>query len=92
MNPAGIDIADGAFLRDLRLRDNDWVDVEYLWSPGGAIDTTRSRAPAPQPEPDRRDEPVRTESPRRAPSRTHAILSDILDLTQIVLEQSRRRN
>jgi hypothetical protein len=29
--PAGIDLADGTFLIDLGLTNNDFVDVEYLW-------------------------------------------------------------
>ncbi|HEV8660644.1 MAG TPA: carboxypeptidase-like regulatory domain-containing protein [Thermoanaerobaculia bacterium] len=29
--PAGIDLADGTFLIDLGLTNNDYVDVEYLW-------------------------------------------------------------
>ncbi|MBB6173467.1 hypothetical protein HNR23_003527 [Nocardiopsis mwathae] len=31
-NPAGIDLADGAFREALGLRDNAWVDVDYLWT------------------------------------------------------------
>jgi hypothetical protein len=38
-NPAGIDIADGAFWTDLGLSNNDWVDVTYLWTSGGAPTT-----------------------------------------------------
>jgi hypothetical protein len=31
-NPAGIDLADGLFWDALGLRNNAWVDVEYLWT------------------------------------------------------------
>jgi hypothetical protein len=31
-NPAGIDRADGTFRDGLGLRDNDWVDVTFLWT------------------------------------------------------------
>ncbi|MBB5870667.1 hypothetical protein F4553_004046 [Allocatelliglobosispora scoriae] len=31
-NPAGIDIADGAFWDGLKLTDNSWVDVTFLWT------------------------------------------------------------
>ncbi|GLU46856.1 hypothetical protein Nans01_12070 [Nocardiopsis ansamitocini] len=31
-NPAGIDLADGAFWEGLRLRTNAWVTVDYLWT------------------------------------------------------------
>lgn len=30
-NPAGIDLSDAVFRSDLRMSDNDWVSVEYLW-------------------------------------------------------------
>ena len=33
LNPAGIDLADGTFWDDLGMTDNDWVTVEFLWSP-----------------------------------------------------------
>ncbi|MFC4560569.1 hypothetical protein ACFO4E_01735 [Nocardiopsis mangrovi] len=33
-NPAGIDLADGAFRNGLRLTDNAWVHVDYLWTAG----------------------------------------------------------
>ncbi len=32
--PAGIDLADGTFFNDLKLPDNSWVHVDYLWRPG----------------------------------------------------------
>jgi hypothetical protein len=31
-NPAGIDLADGTFLDGLKLTDNAWVTVTYLWT------------------------------------------------------------
>ncbi|MFD3688307.1 hypothetical protein ACFWTE_26195 [Nocardiopsis sp. NPDC058631] len=31
-NPAGIDLADGAFQEGLQLPTNGWVDVDYLWT------------------------------------------------------------
>lgn len=31
-NPAGIDLADGAFEQGLRLPTNGWVQVDYLWT------------------------------------------------------------
>jgi len=31
-NPAGIDLADGIFWDDLGMINNDWVDVEFLWT------------------------------------------------------------
>jgi hypothetical protein len=31
LNPAGIDLADGAFWDGLGMTDNDWVDVNLLW-------------------------------------------------------------
>ena len=39
-NPAGIDLADGTFQMDLRMTNNDRVDVEYLWvdSAGPSVD------------------------------------------------------
>jgi hypothetical protein len=45
-NPAGIDLADGTFLDDLKMRRNDWVTVEFLWRPdvkiGDSVQTTGS--------------------------------------------------
>ncbi|MGH3821293.1 MAG: hypothetical protein ACRDRA_00370 [Pseudonocardiaceae bacterium] len=35
-NPAGIDLADGTFWDGLRLRNNSWVTVTYLWVDGGS--------------------------------------------------------
>ncbi|WP_158886925.1 hypothetical protein [Amycolatopsis anabasis] len=34
-NPAGIDIADGTFWDGLKLTDNAWVNVTYLWTGSG---------------------------------------------------------
>jgi hypothetical protein len=34
LNPAGIDLADGTFWRDLGLTTNSWVNVTYLWTGG----------------------------------------------------------
>jgi hypothetical protein len=36
-NPAGIDLADGTFWDDLKMKDNDWVTAEFLWRPGVAV-------------------------------------------------------
>ncbi len=35
LNPAGLDLADGALWDDLRLAGNAWVSVTYLWTGGG---------------------------------------------------------
>ena len=35
-NPAGIDLGDGTFWDGLRLSNNGWVTVTYLWTGGGA--------------------------------------------------------
>ncbi|GAB7049686.1 hypothetical protein [Catenuloplanes indicus] len=35
LNPAGIDLADGTFWDALRLTDNAWVSVDFLWTGGG---------------------------------------------------------
>lgn len=35
-NPAGIDLADGTFWDGLKLRDNSWVTVTYLWVDSGS--------------------------------------------------------
>ncbi|WP_327091402.1 hypothetical protein OIE66_12370 [Nonomuraea sp. NBC_01738] len=40
LNPAGIDLAGGTFSNALKLRDNAWVDVTFLWTgtgPTGAL-------------------------------------------------------
>lgn len=44
-NPAGIDLADRAFLDGLQLRDNAWVQVRFLWTgtgPRGSVATDGS--------------------------------------------------
>ncbi|NDU74693.1 hypothetical protein GWI34_18980 [Actinomadura sp. DSM 109109] len=47
-NPAGIDLADGTFWDGLKLTDNAWVNVTYLWTFNGARGTVRTAgAPAP---------------------------------------------
>ncbi|WP_329004996.1 hypothetical protein OHA18_16595 [Kribbella sp. NBC_00709] len=38
-NPAGIDLADGVFWDALKLADNSWVDVTYLWAGDGGRGT-----------------------------------------------------
>jgi hypothetical protein len=35
LNPAGIDLGDGTFWDGLRLTDNSWVGVDFLWTAGG---------------------------------------------------------
>jgi hypothetical protein len=49
MHPNGIDIADGAFWDDLGMRDNDWVEVSFLWlgqDPGAGAAVSSPSAPA----------------------------------------------
>jgi hypothetical protein len=41
-NPAGIDLADGTFWDGLRLRENAWVDVTYLWTVKGPTGVVRT--------------------------------------------------
>ncbi|MEH1128859.1 hypothetical protein [Micromonospora sp. CPCC 206061] len=41
-NPAGIDLADGTFWDGLRLTNNAWVDVTYLWTGTGLRGTVRT--------------------------------------------------
>jgi hypothetical protein len=38
-NPAGIDLADGTFWDGLKLSNNAWVDVTYLWTGDGGRGT-----------------------------------------------------
>jgi hypothetical protein len=77
-NPAGIDLADGTFWRDLAMRDNDWVSVEYLWSP--------DVAQAPAPETTERREPSTSPTPRQPPRRRSiAVLSEILRTARVIL-------
>jgi hypothetical protein len=57
-NPAGIDLADGTFTDDLRLHDNAWVQVTYLWTGTGRTGTARGDDPItvrPTPAADARD-------------------------------------
>ncbi len=68
-NPAGIDLADGIFTGALAMRDNDWVAVDYLWSPEAGPATTEGRAPD------------------RFPTRTAAIVSDILAVARVILSR-----
>ena len=78
MNPAGIDLSDAVFWRDLRMQDNDWIAVEYLWDPtvfstGDTVPTRR------RPSEPRRDT-------RRSGART---LQDIIALAEAILIRSR---
>jgi hypothetical protein len=41
-NPAGIDLADGTFWDGLRLTDNAWVNVSFLWTGTGSRATVGS--------------------------------------------------
>jgi hypothetical protein len=41
-NPAGIDLADGTFWDGLKLADNSWVNVSYLWTGTGSRATIGS--------------------------------------------------
>jgi hypothetical protein len=78
-NPAGIDLADGVFSEALRMRDNDWISVEYLWSPEAGPVTTERRQPAPQ------REPASTRFP--LPERSGNILADILTVARVILNR-----
>jgi hypothetical protein len=40
-NPAGIDLADGLFRDALGLRDNAWLEVDYLWTGDSPLATVR---------------------------------------------------
>ncbi len=75
-NPAGIDLADGVFSGALRMRDNDWISVEYLFSPETAPVAT-GRRPAPEP------------ASTRIPLPTHGsgILNDILAVARVILRR-----
>ena len=80
LNPAGIDLSDRIFWNDLRMRDNDWVAVEYLWLDRAASSTTDNREPSRLP---------RREPGRRRSRDTGQILADILSAAKIVLERPR---
>ncbi|MGA6166196.1 hypothetical protein [Amycolatopsis magusensis] len=41
-NPAGIDLADGTFWDGLKLTDNSWVNVSYLWTGSGPSGTVKT--------------------------------------------------
>jgi hypothetical protein len=41
-NPAGIDLADGTFWDGLKLTDNSWVNVTYLWTGSGPKGVVRT--------------------------------------------------
>lgn len=41
-NPAGIDLADGTFWDGLKLTNNAWVTVTYLWTGSGPVGTVRT--------------------------------------------------
>jgi hypothetical protein len=43
VNPAGIDLADGLFWDALGLKDNAWVEVDYLWTGDSPLGTVRVR-------------------------------------------------
>ncbi|SDN74148.1 SH3 domain-containing protein [Lentzea jiangxiensis] len=43
-NPAGIDLADGTFWDGLKLTNNAWVTVTYLWTGSGPVGTVRTAA------------------------------------------------
>jgi len=73
-NPAGIDLADGTFWNDLRMRDNDWIGVEYLWLDGEVASTPGRQEPS--------DRPGR---PRSEPSRGIEIVDDILAAVRVIL-------
>jgi len=81
-NPSGIDLADGTFWSDLRMPDNDWVAVEYLWSPESTPATTERREPSP-PQTSRRPS-------GRSPSRGIWILSDIFSAARVILDGRRK--
>ncbi|GGM70153.1 hypothetical protein GCM10012275_45720 [Longimycelium tulufanense] len=41
-NPSGIDLADGTYWDGLKLDENAWVDVTYLWTGYGVFGTVRT--------------------------------------------------
>jgi hypothetical protein len=43
-NPAGIDLADGLFWDALGLKDNAWVNVDYLWTGSQLLSSVHGRA------------------------------------------------
>lgn len=60
LNPAGIDLSDALFEDGLRLADNSWVTVDYLWTGSDPLATIRPG-----------DDPVRV---RAAPHDTAAVV------------------
>ena len=67
-NPAGIDLADGTFRRDLGLADNAWVDVTYLWTGSGPAGTAGD------------DDPVDV---RSAPAADAAVVGTVAPLSRV---------
>ncbi|GAA2663370.1 MULTISPECIES: hypothetical protein [Actinosynnema] len=47
VNPAGVDLADGVFWDGLKLSDNDWVTVSYLWTASGLTGYVRTGGDGP---------------------------------------------
>ncbi|WP_440900019.1 hypothetical protein [Actinosynnema sp.] len=47
LNPAGVDLADGVFWDGLKLSDNDWVTVSYLWTASGLTGYVRTGGDGP---------------------------------------------
>ena len=41
LNPAGVDLSDAVFLDVLRMKDNGWVRVDYLWTGSAPLGTVR---------------------------------------------------
>jgi len=78
MNPAGIDLSDAVFWRDLAMRDNDWIAVEYLWD----ASIISSRDPASD---GRRPSDPRSDTRRSRPRTLH----DIIALAEAILVGSR---
>jgi hypothetical protein len=75
-NPAGIDLADGIFWDDLRMRDNDWIKVDYLWRIADKASGPAGQEPSPSPK------------EKRAPSgrsRISSVFAEILRNAKVVL-------
>ena len=70
-NPAGIDLADGTFRRDLGLTDNAWVDVTYLWTGSGPAGTADG------------DDPVDV---RSAPASGAAVVGTVAPLARVPVQ------
>lgn len=41
LNPAGVDLSDAVFLDALKMPDNGWVQVDYLWTGSAPLGTVR---------------------------------------------------